>query len=117
MYALGIMIPVAVVLYYGFLSLDRAGVSDQNGPAVVVDKRYREAHTTYTRTIIDNRTVTVPSAVPEMFALVLDLNGQSVTGSVDRQSYETSNPGDTVQVTYRRRRLTGRTEVIRVAKR
>ena len=116
MYVLGGVILVAVALWFAFQAADGTGLETRRGSAVVVGKSYRPAGTTYTTTIINKQTRTVPHATPEVYVLDLDLDGARTQGATDRALYEAVSAGDRVNVAYRKRRLTSGLEVVSVSR-
>jgi hypothetical protein len=116
MYVIGALVLAGAVLWMGAMVVDGIELKEQAAGAVVTGKSYRGAGKTYTQEIINNRSYVVAQERPELYALELLLDGRPVVGGVDRAMYEKVSAGDTVQVTYRRRRLTGRIDVVAMTK-
>ena len=112
MYIAGIVILVGVGLYFLFMAVDGMALPRHQTSAVVVGKTHREAGQTYTTQVINNRSYTVPHATPEMFILRLDLLGRPAQYVSDRSLYDALGAGDSLRVTYQRRRLTGTIQVV-----
>ena len=116
MYVFGAFILVAVVGWYAFSAVDRMGLPTQGGQAVVAAKAYKPPGMTSTKTIINNRSVNIPQATAEAFVLTLSLQERQAAGLVDRELYEDVKVGESVQVTYQRRRITGGLQVVKVTR-
>ena len=116
MYIFGAIILVCVVGWYAFNAIDGIGLQSQTGTARVIDKEHRDAHQTYTTDIIGGQARTVARGVPEMYILKLDIAGHEATGAVDKNVYNAVNSLDVVQVTYQRRRITGRLQIVNVTR-
>ncbi len=116
MYVVGIVILIGVGLYYLFMAVDGMGLQERTGSAVVVGKAHREPGRTYTTQVINNRTYAVPHDTPEMFVLTLDLLGRPTEYASHRSLYDALSAGDTIRVTYQRRRLTGALQVVDVSR-
>jgi hypothetical protein len=114
MYIFGAIILVAVAGWFAFSALDRSALQTQEGRAAVTGKEHRPPGTTYTRTIINNRTVTLPQSTAEAFVLALSIDGGDAYGFTDRELYDAIEVGDSVSVTYQRRRITGAVQVIAI---
>jgi hypothetical protein len=117
MYAAGALVLAGAVLWMGAMLADGIGLEERASAAVVTGKSYREAGKTYTQEIINNRSYTVAQERAELYALELLLNGRPVVGAVDRAMYEKVSAGDSMDVRYRRRRLTGRIDVVALTRR
>ena len=115
MTVLGAVILVAVAAYYAFASVDAMGLASQTATARVMGKDHRPMSQTYTREIIGGQMRTVPHVNPEMYILQLDLNGERASGVTDQLLFDRVNVGDTVKVTYQRRRLTRALQVVSVS--
>lgn len=102
--------------YYAFQGIDSLGLDVQHGEATVVDKEYRPAGQTYTTQVINGRTHQVPQATPEMFILVLDVDGEVAQAPVERDLYNAVDAGDQVYVEFVRRRITGNPQVTEVSR-
>src|SRR5262249_53480901 len=116
MYIAGIVILVCVGLYFLFLAVDGLGREVQTGTGRLLGLEYREAGQTYTTEIINNRPYVRPQARPEVYLLKLDINGRQTAGAVPKALYEGVRPGDEVQVTYVKRRITGLLQVLEVSR-
>jgi hypothetical protein len=114
MYAIGIVVLAGLFCYVAFMAIDTVGLESKVVQARVVSTGYRAAGQTYVTQIIDNRPYVMPRTVPEMFLANLDLEGKIVTAAVDRSTHDRLRENDTVDVTFRRTRITGRTEVTAV---
>jgi hypothetical protein len=116
MYVLGPVILLLVGGWYAFSAVDSMGLSSTEGSALVTGKEHRPAGRTYTTTVINNRTMTVPHDTPEAFVLTLAVAGDTTQGAADRDLYEHIQVGDRVRVTYARRRVTGGVQVVKVSR-
>ena len=116
MWVVGAVLLVLVGGYYLFMAVDGMGLASAPGSATVTGKEYREAGTTYTRTVIGARgqSLTLPQAVPEMYILKLVVHGKETECAVTRELYESLEEGTVVDVTYEKRRITGQLQVTRI---
>jgi hypothetical protein len=114
MYIAGVVILVAVALYFLFMVVDGQALPEEKSTATVIGKGFREAGRTYYTQIIDNRPVIIPQAKPEMYLLKLDIGGRETEGAVTKDLYEAVKAADQVRVTYQRRRLSGALQVVQV---
>src|SRR5258705_9181298 len=116
MYVLGPVILLLVGGWYAFSAVDSMGLAATEGSGLVTGKQHRPPSKTYTTTVINNRTMTVPHVTPEAFVLTLTVAGDTAQGMADRDLYERVQVGDRVSVTYERRRVTGRMQVVKVSR-
>jgi len=112
---IGGIVVLLVVSYWGFVALDSWGLAEQQGSAVVRGKRYEEAHTTYVTQVINNRTSSVPQQTPEAYLLELDIAGEQVDAAVAKDLYESISKAQTVNTTFKRGRITGGVQVLKVS--
>jgi len=116
MYLFGMVVLVAVGAWYAFLGLDRSALPVRDARAAVIGKEHRPPGTTYTRTVINNRTVTLPQTTAEVWVLVLSVDGRDAYGFAERSLYDAVNAGDSVSVAYQRRRITGALQVLDITR-
>ena len=116
MYVLGPIILLSVGGWYGFAALDSLGLESRTGSALVTAKKHLPPSTTYTTTVINKRTMTIPHTTPEAFVLTLTVAGDTTEGTADREVYERIGVGDQVMVTYQRRRITGGVQVVKLSR-
>jgi hypothetical protein len=114
---LGGIILVGVIAYLIFYAANTMGLENQTGTATVVGKEYRPAGVTYRVDQIGGKPRTVPQANPEKYLLKLSIGGKTLEHAVSRELYESLNSGDQVEITYRRKRITGAMQVIGVKRR
>ena len=106
---------LGVGLYYAFGVLDTLGLAKHIALAKVEDKQYYAPGTSYQTMNIGGKTFIRPYQTAEAWALKLRLGGQEAVGLVDQATYRAINPGDEVQATYERGRLTGNLHIVAVA--
>jgi hypothetical protein len=104
----------AVLLYYAFSAVDRTGLPETAVAGVVAGKHYVPHGTTYVTQVINGRSYPIPQVREEMYVLMLDVGGRHAGAAVDKAVYDSLGAGDRISVTCRRRRLTGRLEVVKV---
>jgi hypothetical protein len=63
---------------------------------------------------VGKQNLTRVQSTPEMYLLTLDIDGRMAVSAVDRRTYEALKPGDRVQATYQRRRISGALQVVGV---
>jgi hypothetical protein len=112
----GIVILAAVGLYYGYMAIDGFGLAEQKTSAVVLNLEYVEAGSTYVTQIVNNRPLVMEQAKPEVFLVRLNLDGKEVAGAVTQEVFESLAPGETVEVVYQQRRVSGVFHVVEVRK-
>jgi hypothetical protein len=106
----------AVVLYFAYGVIDRAGLSAYTADGEVLDRQYAPGSTTYTTEVIGGRTMTRANRNPEAYMVSLRVSGEATGAVVDRALYESLQPGDRVHVTVRRTRLSKRLLVTSVSR-
>ncbi|MDJ0943332.1 MAG: hypothetical protein QNJ30_07700 [Kiloniellales bacterium] len=114
--ALGGLIVLGFVGYFGFLGLDSFGLAEQRGTATVVGKEYLPAGTTYRSVMIGGQNRVVPQATGEQHLLALKVGDDETVFAVDRGAYQRIGEGDRLPVVYRRTRLTGALQVVEIAR-
>jgi len=112
---IGGIVVLLVAGYWGFLALDSWGLAEQQGSAVVRGKRYQEAHTTYVTQVINNRTTSVPQRTEEAYLLQLEVAGERTDAAVPKDLYESISESQTVNATFKRGRITGGVQVVKVS--
>lgn len=116
MYRAGQLVLVGVALYFGFLGADTLGLPARTADARVVGKEYVPAGRTYTTNVVGGRSQVHAQTTPEMYVVHLEMAGDSATAAVEKSLYDGLSTGQTVNVEYRRRRVTGGTDVLRVSR-
>jgi hypothetical protein len=114
MYVIGAAVLVGVGLWFGLAAVDRVGLEQRPGLAVVLEKSYRKPGQTYTQQIINNRAYTVTQSTPEVYVLTLEFLGARVNAAAGRDTYEAVQAGDTVRVAYQQGRISQRVQVVSV---
>jgi hypothetical protein len=112
MVIVGGVIVAGMIAYALFYVINTAGLAQREAVAVVVEKEFREAGTTYTAQRIGKGMQTMAQRVPEMYILHLDVNGKRTACAVDRETYEGLRPGDEVDIVYEKHRITGGLQVL-----
>jgi hypothetical protein len=112
--AVGAVVLIAVAGYFLFLAVNTMGLPTQTAPATVVSKEYREPGRTYATQPVGKQNLTRVQSTPETYLLTLDIDGRMAVSAVDRRTYEALKPGDRVQATYQRRRISGALQVVGV---
>ena len=107
MMILGVIVLCGVGFYFLFSAVNGIGLEDESGDATVVRKEYRESGTTYQRQVIGGRVHTQAQATPELYILMLDIDGQSAECAVTKSLYDELSETDRVSVEYQRKRITG----------
>lgn len=116
MYIFGGIILVGVLGWYSFSAFDRLGLEDQTGAATVVAKEHHDARRGYTTEIIGGTARAVPHAIPEMYILKLEIDGCQAAGIVEKSLYDAVAPRDQVRATYKKRRITGGLQIVRLTR-
>jgi len=107
------LILLAVLVYFGWGALDRAGLAEEEAGAVVTGKRYYPPGTTSRTNIVAGRAWTQTDATSDAYVLELKVGQEPTATAVSRESYDSLQAGDSVRVRVRvhRTRLTRRLEV------
>jgi hypothetical protein len=116
LYNAGLAIFIVVGLYFLFLAADGLGLQARKDSGTVVGREHREAVMGHRTEIVNYRPLVVPHVTPEKYVLKLDINGRQGEGIVSRSFFEMVQPGDKVQVTFQKRRLTGLLRVLDVTR-
>jgi hypothetical protein len=115
-YTAGLIVLIVVGFYFLFMAADGLGLQARKDNGTVVGREHREAVMGHRTEILNYRPLVVPHVTPEKYILKLDINGRQAEGTVSRSFFETVQPGDKVQVTFQKRRLTGLLRVLEVTK-
>ena len=137
-YLFSIIVLVAVIAYFGFGVIDRAGLETTTAQAVVTGKQYTAAGKTYVTNVTGGRTWVQEQANPESYAVTLNVlvgdrgeetgedgrrgdgdrkeekNVEKSVGLVSREMYDSLEDGDRVTVRIRRTRITRKLQVVEV---
>lgn len=108
------LVLLAVLVYFGWGVLDRAGLTEEEANAVVTTKRYYPPGTTYRTNIVAGRAWTQADATSDAYVLELKVGQEPTAASVSRESYASLQTGDSVRVRMHRTRLTRRLEIVDV---
>ena len=115
-YTAGLIILIIVGLYFLFQAIDGLGLETKKDSGTVVGREHREATMGYRTEIINSQPRPVRHYTPEKYVLKLDINGQQTEGTVSGSLFDAVQPGDRVVVTFQKRRLTGRLQVLEVTR-
>jgi len=114
MYILGIVIIAGVALFALFTAADRAFLDRYSLDATVEKKEYVPPGVTTSTQLVGGRTQAVPVATDERYVLHL-VNGKTrVAACVNKARYTATSEGDTVNITCRRRRISGKVDIVSV---
>jgi hypothetical protein len=105
-------IVAGVLLYVVGWAADTKLLAVQIAVASVSGKEHRDMKQTYTMERIGNVTRAVPRVVPEQYILKLRIKDQEVEWPVEKDCYQTVEPGQQVRVRYEKRRITGSFQVV-----
>lgn len=114
MYGVGIVVIIGMIVYYLFMAVNGFGLAEETATASVTGKSYREAGQTYSTQVIDGRSYVRSQATPDAYLVHVMLNDREATAQVDRPLFDSVDEGHQVEVVYRRLRLTGGTQILRV---
>jgi hypothetical protein len=104
----------AALLYYVYGAVDRVGLATEQAEAVVTEKNFAAGSTTYNTNIVAGRAWTQSSKYPDAYMVGLDIDGLKTGGMVTKELYAELQPGDRVQVTLRRTRISKQLQVVDV---
>jgi hypothetical protein len=116
MYTAGLVILIAAGLCFLFQAVDGLGLETRQGTGTVLAREHREAVMGHRTEIINEQPTVVPHVTSEKYILKLEIGGRQAEGVVSRSIFEAARPGDRVQVTFQKRRLTERLHVLEVTR-
>jgi hypothetical protein len=116
MYTAGLIILIIVGLYFLFLAVDGLDLETRNDAGTVIGREHREAARGHRMEIINNRPLVVPHTTGPKYVLILDIGGQPAEATVFGSLFDAVQPGDRLQVTFQKRRLTGRVQILDVTR-
>jgi hypothetical protein len=106
----------AVVLYYLYGAIDRAGLGIESADAVVTGKQFTAGGVTYSTNIVGGRAWTQAQPTPDAYVVLLRIGDERSVGLVPEDVFEALGPGDRVRVKVRRTRLGHQLEVVEVSR-
>jgi hypothetical protein len=106
----------AVLLYFLYGAVDRAGLETHQASAVVTGKHFTPGSTTYRTNTVGGRAVTQSDRNPDVYMVTFDLEGVSSGGLVGQELYESLEAGEPVRVRFRRTRLSNQVVVTEVSR-
>jgi len=112
----GIVILIFIGLWGLFLAVDGLGLTMQQGMATVLGHEHRDMVKGGRMDVIARQPMVVPYTTPEKYILKLEINGRQTEGTVSKSLFDAVQPGDRVQVTFQKRRLTGRVQILDVTR-
>lgn len=107
-YVFSIGLLVVIVAWYGYGSLDQAGIASYQAEAIVTGKQFTPGSTTYNTNVVNGRPFVQPVQQADFYAVTMQLSGEATVAVVDKATFDTLNAGDRVQVTARRTRFSHR---------
>ena len=107
---------LAVLLYFGWGSLDRFALTEDRASAVVTGKRYNPPGTTYRTHIAGGRAWTMVDATPDAYVLSLDIGAEKSAAVVSKEMHDALKVGDSVALRVQRTRFTRQLLVIEVSR-
>ncbi|MBN1758542.1 MAG: hypothetical protein JW863_09505 [Chitinispirillaceae bacterium] len=114
MYILGIVIIVGVALAALFNGIDRLALGSYTVDAVIENKEYVPPGMTTSTQMIAGTARSVPVAKDEQYILYINDQGTTVRACVNKQRYNGFSVGDNVNITCRKRRITGKVDILSV---
>jgi hypothetical protein len=103
-----------VVLYVAFWVLNTQLLASQSATAQVVGKEHRPAGTSYRTEKIGDAIRTIPYAIPEAYILKLTVAGKATQYPVEKEFYDRTPVGATLEVRYEKHRISGGIRVLSV---
>jgi hypothetical protein len=113
---IGALVLIAIAAYVIFMALDAVGLSSQRGEATVVGREHLPAGTTYATQVIGGQTRTLPQTKPDTYVLELEIGGERVRYPVEKELWDSLEPGARVNARWIRRRITRALQVQDVAR-
>jgi hypothetical protein len=89
-------------------------LASQSATAQVVGKEHRPAGTSYRTEKIGDAIRTIPYAIPEAYILKLTVAGKATQYPVEKEFYDRTPVGATLEVRYEKHRISGGIRVLSV---
>lgn len=109
---IGGFVLAAVFCYFAFFAADTYALAPSAATATVLRKEYRPARRGYTTEIIGGQTKAVPRTYPESYVVHFELSGKPAEATLSKDTFDALVAGDSIEVKYQRRRLTGALQVV-----
>ncbi len=108
---------VGALLYFGYGALDRGALETRQAEARVTGKQFTPGSATYRTVEAGGRSWVQKDRYPDAYVVTLELNGEATSALVKPELYQSLEAGDSVQVRFRRTRLSNRLLVTDVQQR
>lgn len=116
MFYFSVITVAAMVIYFGYLALDRLGLPTKSEIAVVIAKRHYRGGEAPIVNIAAGRPWVQSQLQPDMFLLSFRSNNEQLNAAVSQETFEAVKPGDAVNIVTERRRLSGLSVVIDITR-
>jgi hypothetical protein len=93
MYIAGLVILIALGIYFLFLAVDGLGSQEQKDAETVVDREHRDAVMGNRIEIMNRQPFVTPHVTDEKYILKLNVDGRRAEGVVRRSLFEAGRPG------------------------
>jgi hypothetical protein len=107
MFYFSIIAITAMVLYFGYVAIDRVGLRTEKETATVITKQHYRGGEAPVVNIGAGRPWVQSQLQPNMYLLSLKSNNEELGACVSQATFDSVNPGDTVNIVKQRRRLSG----------
>jgi hypothetical protein len=115
-YVFSVAAIAGVLLYYVYGAVDRAGLEVSSATATVAEKQFTESGKSYYTTVAGGQAFVQSQETPETYAVVLSFGDERTAGVVPQQLYASLKVDDSVQVKYRRTRISNKLEVLEITR-
>lgn len=111
-YIMPAVILSAVLVYLLYFAIDKVGLETSTTTAVITAKTFTPGSTTYVNRIAGERSWTQAQQQPDFYAVSLTINNEPTVALVTKEKFDRLEKNDSVRVTYRRTRISGKIEVV-----
>lgn len=115
-YIFGAVMVLGTVLYYAWGAYDRLGLPEESASAVVTGKHYNPPGKTYRTVIAGNRAWSLADTTSETYVLLLNVGSEATVAIVSKALHASLQPGDPVQLRFKRTRLGKQLNVVAVSR-
>ncbi len=116
MFYFSVIAIAAMILYFGYMAIDRLGLQTVSETAIVIAKHYYRGGEAPVVNIVANRPWVQNQLQPDIYLLVLKSNNEEMNATVSQTTFDAVNQGDTVKILKQYRRLSGMSVIIDVTR-
>ena len=106
----GIMV-ACIVLGFLFKAINSAGLQEKSGNVPVTKKEYFPVKEEFVHYTVNNQPRMNKVEKYDVYVVTVDIDGKDATCNVDKSTYDNLAIGDPIQVTYKKKRITGAVDI------